>query len=136
MKQFQALKKLAEKVLDQAIIDVLKQKNVSKEDLFFAKYFLENEGFLYGDILELTEKDIKKRIEEKKQEILLKKEKFKERHSKPVICIETKRIYQTIREAEICEGHTTIGRCCKGLIESVAGQHWMFLDEYQKEFEN
>ena len=135
MKQFEPLKKLANAVVDQAIIDILKPSRCSRYDVFSAKEFLKNNCLEFGEFLNLTERDIQQRIENKKIEYNAKNYIFKERHTKPVICLETKLIYQTIREAEICEGHTTIGRCCKGLIESVAGQHWMFLEEYRKQFE-
>lgn len=135
MKQFEPLKKLANAVVDQAIIDILKPSRCSRYDVFSAKEFLKNNCLEFGEFLDLTEIDIQQRIENKKIEYNAKKYMFKERHTKPVICLETKLVYKTIREAEICEGHTTIGRCCKGLIESVAGQHWMFLEEYRKQFE-
>lgn len=136
MKQFEAYKKLANAVIEQAIIDILKPSRCSRYDVFSAKEFLKNNCFEFGDFLDLTQSDIQKRIENKKNEYNAKNYIYKERHTKPVICVETKRVYKTIREAEITEGRTTIGRCCLGLIETVAGQHWMFLDEYQKEFEN
>lgn len=136
MKQFEAYKKLANAVIEQAIIDILKPSRCSRYDVFSAKEFLKNNAFEFGEFLDLTQRDIQKRFESKQEQYKSKENNFFERHTKPVICVETKVIYKTIREAEICEGHTTIGRCCKGKIETVAGQHWMFLDEYQKEFEN
>lgn len=135
MKEFESLRKLADAVIEQAIIDILKPSKCNKFDLYTAKEFLKNNCYEFGDLLDLTQRDIQNRIENKKKQYEEKTNNFLERHSKPVICVETKMIYKTIREAEICEGHTTIGRCCKGNIETVAGQHWMFLEDYQKQFE-
>lgn len=71
------------------------------------------------------------------------KKKLSESHSKdkkPVVCIETNVIYESIRDAERQTGvnHKYISLVCNGIIRdgkrylTAGGYHWCFLNEYDK----
>lgn len=62
------------------------------------------------------------------------KEKLKNINSKKIICIETKEIFNSAKEAGDILGidYATIGRCCRKDFHIGAGFHWAFYDEYIK----
>lgn len=49
--------------------------------------------------------------------------------SKKVVCVETGKIYNSIREIErnLCISHTCISDCCNGKRKSAGGYHWEFI---------
>ena len=51
-----------------------------------------------------------------------------------VICLETNKIYKSVREAadSINRDEAAIGRCCKHLMDTAGGYHWRYLDEYRQ----
>lgn len=59
------------------------------------------------------------------------KEKLKISHGIPVICVETKIVYCSSREAERILGisHSNINRCCKNRLKTTKKLHWRYYDE-------
>lgn len=49
--------------------------------------------------------------------------------AKPIICVETKHIYDTMRAAESQTGinDTSIGMCCNGILKTAGGFRWKFI---------
>ncbi len=54
-------------------------------------------------------------------------------HYKKVICIETKEVFMSIMDAaeKYKVQKANISACCRGVINSVNKQHWMFLTDYE-----
>ena len=52
-------------------------------------------------------------------------------HRKPVECIETGEIYESLSDAERKTGilSETISRCCRGKQKTASGLHWRFINE-------
>ena len=50
--------------------------------------------------------------------------------SKKVLCVETGKVYESIREAERLTGvsHSNISKCCIGKLKSAGGFHWQYID--------
>lgn len=59
------------------------------------------------------------------------KEKISKVHSKPVICVETRQVYGSIREAaqahSVCA--SAIGKCLTGKAKTSCGYHWRYLTD-------
>lgn len=55
-----------------------------------------------------------------------------QKRKRQVICIETQRIYDTIRAAENDMGITDISSCLSGRQETAAGYHWAYVDDKKK----
>ena len=53
--------------------------------------------------------------------------------AKKVICLETKQVFNCIREAEDWCGKKGIGSCCLGKQKTVGGCHWQYLDDYKRQ---
>ena len=55
-------------------------------------------------------------------------------NKKAVICLETKEIFESEREATKRKGYLkdSIGRVCRGVNGTVKGTHWMYLNDYNK----
>lgn len=52
---------------------------------------------------------------------------------KPIICLETKKIYKSIAAAQKEYGQgATISDCCNGHHQTAGGVHWMFLEQYKQ----
>lgn len=53
---------------------------------------------------------------------------YKNNHFKSVICIDTGRIYKTIKEASVCTGvsSSSIGSCCRGKYKHAGGYRWEY----------
>ena len=51
--------------------------------------------------------------------------------AKPIICVETKHIYDTMRAAESQTGinDTSIGMCCNGILKTAGGFRWKFIHD-------
>jgi group I intron endonuclease len=82
-------------------------------------------------------KETKKKISiankgrKRKQEF---KDHMKEVHSKKVICIETKEIYPSAKEAnKKYDVKVNIAKACRDNKYTIKGYHWMFLEEYNQE---
>ena len=56
--------------------------------------------------------------------------------AKKVICLETKQIFNTVKEAETWCGKGCVSNCCKGKQKTSAGYHWMYLEDYEKNIIN
>ena len=52
---------------------------------------------------------------------------------KKVICLETKQVFGSLRDAEKWCGKTGVGMCCKGKTNKCGGYHWQFLEDYKRE---
>ena len=63
------------------------------------------------------------------------KEKMSKVHAKPVLCVETKQVYRSIRDAaqayNVCE--SAIGKCLTGKAKTSCGYHWVYLQNIDKE---
>ena len=53
--------------------------------------------------------------------------------SKKVICLDTKQIFGSLRDAEKWCGKTGVKYCCKGKTRTCGGYHWQYLDDYKRE---
>lgn len=56
---------------------------------------------------------------------------------KKVICLETKEVFDSERDATLAKGYKkdAIGAVCRGNKHTVDGNHWMFLDDYKNSSE-
>lgn len=52
--------------------------------------------------------------------------------AKKVICVETGKVFDTVKEAEQWLGKGGITPCCKGKNKTAGKYHWMYYDEYLK----
>lgn len=59
------------------------------------------------------------------------KQKVREANSKKVICVETGKVYSSIKEAEEDMGvsMSSIGKCCSGKNKTCKGYHWAYYKE-------
>ena len=53
--------------------------------------------------------------------------------SRKVICLETKQVFNTVKDAEDWLGKKGIGNCCRGITKTAGGHHWQFLDDYKRQ---
>lgn len=53
--------------------------------------------------------------------------------SKPVMCIETGQVYESMRQAELITGINNIRRGCNGTRKTVGGFHWKFVKQEEIE---
>ena len=49
-----------------------------------------------------------------------------------VICLETKQVFNTVKDAEEWCGKTGVSDCCRGRCKTTGGHHWMYLEDYEK----
>ena len=52
--------------------------------------------------------------------------------SKKVICLETKQVFNSIKDAsEWCHGN--VKDCCRGTTKTAGGYHWQYYDDYKRQ---
>lgn len=58
------------------------------------------------------------------------RQKIAESKHKPVICVETQKVYRSVKEAEEATGisHSCISRVCRGERKKTANLHWKFVE--------
>lgn len=56
-----------------------------------------------------------------------------ERNTTKVVCVETKQVFDSIKEAKQWLGKGNINTCLTGKIKSAGGHHWMYLDDYKRQ---
>lgn len=52
--------------------------------------------------------------------------KMSKSHNKKVICIETGKVYNSVKEAELVNNSFHISRCCSGKRKTSGGYHWQY----------
>ena len=53
--------------------------------------------------------------------------------AKKVICLETKQVFNCIREAEDWCGKKGIGSCCRGITNKCGSYKWQYYDDYKRQ---
>ena len=62
------------------------------------------------------------------------KEAMQRTKQKKVICIETKQVFECIKDADRWNGlKCGIGKCCRGKKKTAGGYHWQYYDEYKRQ---
>ena len=61
-------------------------------------------------------------------------DKLSKSNSRKVICLETKRVYDSVKKAalDVCCNPTNISAACNGRLKTCAGYHWMHADEIKE----
>lgn len=49
--------------------------------------------------------------------------------SKKVLCVETGKIFESVKQAEQWCGKTGIGACCRGICETINNYHWKYVEK-------
>jgi hypothetical protein len=145
-KQSEAHKKLAQQ---EDYVNPFKDKHHSEETK--QKYFYGEANPMYGKTGELNPfygkhhseeskrkmseskkgKQGKPHSEESKRKIGEAQKGEKNHMARKVICIETKQVFDTVKQAlDLCRIKTGITQCCKGKQKTAGGYHWMFYNEY------
>ena len=73
---------------------------------------------------------LKPMSEEVKQKMSESKKGTKNIRARKVVCIDTKRIYNTMKEASDWCGSTHISSCCDGKRKTAGGYRWMYYEDY------
>ena len=54
-------------------------------------------------------------------------------NTKKVLCLETKQVFVSIKEAQLWLGKGDIAQCVRGKSKTAGGYHWMYMDDYKKD---